>query len=119
MPEQLRLDERGGQGRQVQGDEQLGRPGHEAPGRWIKRDEARHPDGPGDKFLASAGWAHDQGRDVRHAPVECTHVASHVVGEDGLPDRRPQSAAGIEPADDPAEDMRERPLDLVEAGKDD
>ena len=78
----------------------------------VEGDVAGHGDGPGDQLLAGAGGAGDERGHVAHAVVEHPAVAAQVVGEDRLPDRRPQPGGGHRPAHDVVEDVVERPADL-------
>ena len=60
----------------------------------VERHVARFGDGARREFLAGAGRAGDQGRELAHARVERAPVAAHVVGEDRLPDRGAQARRG-------------------------
>src|SRR5579871_495449 len=75
------------------------------------RNGARH------QFLSGARGARDQRGKFAHARVERAPVAAHVVSEDRLPDGGTQPRGRHRAADDIAEYLLERALDLPETGE--
>ena len=118
VAEELRLDEGGGEGREVQGEERARRRLGEGLGLLVERDVPGQADGPGDELLAGARRAGDEGGDVAHPRVEGAPVAPPVAREDRLPDGRAEPPRRPRLAEDVRVDVVEGAPDLVEAGED-
>ena len=110
VAEQLRLDEGGGHGREVQGVKRAA--GIVLEGAALKGDIARQADGLSHQLLAGARGAEDQGGEVGHALEQDPLIPAHIVGEDRLPDRRPELHHRRGGADDCGVDVGEGPADL-------
>ena len=117
VPEQLRLDERRRQRRQIQRVEGPVEIGDERFAVGVERNVARKRDGPGHQFLARARGSGHQRGDIVHPAEERALVASHVVREDRLPHGGAQVGRGTRPADKMTVDEVEGAADLVETGK--
>ena len=114
VAEELRLDQRLGKLRQVDGEEGVGEAGGEAPlGRQVG-DERRAADGRRRLALAGAGLAEQQGGEVLHPVPQRRLVAAHVVREDVVPERLAQAAHRLAAPGERALDEVEAAPQLVE-----
>src|SRR5205809_226440 len=86
VAEELRLDEGGREGGEVERVEEVAESRREALRARVEGDVAREADGARDHLLARPRRADDQRGDVVHPLVERPPVAAHVVREDRLPD---------------------------------
>jgi hypothetical protein len=112
MPEELRLDEPLGERHEVEREETLGEALREPLGLRIEGDVSGEPDGRGGGFLAGAGLAEHERREVLHAPEEVLFVAADVVGEHGVPQRLAHGTHRGALTDQPKRDRRERAAHL-------
>jgi len=92
MAEELRLDQRLGELREVDRDEGLGEIGGEAALLGDIRNERRAPDRARHHALACAGLSEDERREILHAVPQRRLEAAHVVREDVVPERLTEPA---------------------------
>jgi hypothetical protein len=117
VPEELRLDQRGRERRQVEGVEALGVLLREGAGLLVEGHVARQRDRARDELLAGAGLPDHQGGDVGHALVERAPIAGWIMGEHRLPHAGPQLRRRHRAPEDLTEGVLEGAPDLEPPGE--
>ena len=108
VAEELRLDQRLRELRQVDRDEALGEVGREPALLHDVRDELRAPDRGRGGPLSGPGFAEEKCREILHAIPERGLVAAHVVRDDVVPQRLAQAPHRFAFAGERALDEMER-----------
>src|SRR5215469_13980481 len=106
MAEEFGFDECGRERRDVDGEEK-GCVFGEGEAAVVEGDIARLANGARGQLLAGARRSGDQSRELAHAGVERTAVATNIVSEDGLPNAGAQACGGHGAADDVGKDLVE------------
>ena len=114
MAEQFRLDHSPRESRDVDGPIQLFRSGGEPAVGGVERNGPGEANRPGHQFFSAAtGTRHQRGNLVEHRS-QPPAITLKVVREDRLPDPGPQGGGGLRLPHHAVEDLKERPVNLVE-----